>query len=148
MRKGRWIVYGLAAAAGIAFALPFDRRPPVDANEGQVTVPTTRVAAPSPVIERASAQVPAATVSPKPAASKLYANQSLELEPLHAADGFVGYVVVRSHDPRLSVGDVVTAVGGQQVEEGAAGSELLIAALRNPGAELTVQQRADWSPEL
>ncbi len=148
MNKGRWIVYCLAAAAGIVIALPFDRRPPVSANEGQVAAPATKVAVPSAVIEHASTPMTVATVSPKPTASKLYANQALELEPLHAGGVFVGYVVVRSHDPRLSVGDVVTAISGQQVEEGAAGSELLIAALRNPNAELTLQQRADWSSEL
>lgn len=147
--KGRLIVYGLAAAAGVALALPFDRRAPAEAKD---VAPSARSA---PAVEEPATSVVhnvvgnvAAPVPSVRASSRLYASQGLELEALHADGAFVGYVVIRSHDARLSVDDVVTAVGGEPVEEGAAGSELLIAALRNPDAELTLRQKSDWSPEL
>jgi hypothetical protein len=148
--KGRVVVYVLAAAAGIALALPFDRPEPASPDDSAGTREGgTQGVRPlayhgSPTANAAPAPVSRSTV---PTSPKVYANQGLELEPLYAEEAFVGYLVVRSHDPRLSVGDVITGVGGHQVEEGAAGSELLIAALRNPQADLTVQQRTDWSPE-
>jgi hypothetical protein len=145
--KRRWLVYGLAAAAGIALALPSARE---HADSAVTPHSSTRPVREPPAAATRTVAVevsqPRANAPPAPIVARLYASSGLEFEPLHANDVFVGYAVVRSHDPRLAVGDVVIAVGGEPVEEGAAGSELLIAALRNAAAELTVQQRSDWQP--
>jgi hypothetical protein len=142
--KRRWWIYGLAAAAGVALALPWGREHAADTSVAPQP-PASRVHRDSAPVATDASQA-AASVPSAPPEARLYANSGLEFEPLHAADVFVGYAVIRSHDPRLAVGDVVIAVGGEPVEEGAAGSELLIAALRNPSAELTIQQRSDWQP--
>lgn len=75
----------------------------------------------------------------------MYAGTGVTLEAFRLGDAFAGYAVVRSHDPRLTVDDVITAVNGVPVEDSAAGSELLIAALRDPAVELAVQSRTDWA---
>lgn len=76
--------------------------------------------------------------------NRVYAAAGVTLEAFRVDDQFVGYAVVRSHDPRLDVGMVITFVDGEAVEDSAAGGELLIAALRRPDAELILQARSAW----
>src|SRR5262245_35493777 len=141
--KRRWWIYGLAAAAGVVLALPWAREHAETSAAPQSTTPRAQHAS-TPVAN--DVRQPLVSASSAPPAEHPYTSTALEFEPLHADDAFVGYAVIRSHDPRLAVGDVVIAVGGEPVEEGAAGSELLIAALRNSTAELTIQQRSAWQP--
>jgi hypothetical protein len=126
-------------ALGIALAWSWREGNP--ARSGAVAQPLENAvqAVPAPVSD-------GATLDPvETPADRVYGASGVALEAFRADDVFVGYAVVRSHDARLSVGDIVTAIDGQSVEEGAAGSELLLAMLRNPEAEITLQSRADWA---
>jgi hypothetical protein len=62
------------------------------------------------------------------------AGAGLTLRRHVASDGsFVGYRITRSPEHlRFRVGDVITAVNGQAAEDSAAGTELMLVALRFP----------------
>lgn len=69
----------------------------------------------------------------------VYATDTLHLERAESEGKFLGYRVM-SDDPEhgLNTGDIITAIDSNPVEDSPAGTELLIAALMNPDAEMTV----------
>lgn len=59
-------------------------------------------------------------------------------EPARQGGQFVGFRIISNQDdPRLAIGDVVTAINGAPVEDSAAGSELFIAGLANRSAPVS-----------
>jgi hypothetical protein len=160
MTLRRALVYGLGVALGVMLALPNGRHDATDAMRlgaglpanapGSDSSPTQPgvgdVSDPSSAMrDGALLRHARADESMSSQGNRVYAASGVTLESLRSDDVFVGYAVVRSHDARLDVGDVITAVNGQLVEDSAAGGELLIAALRNPDAALTLQSRSDWT---
>jgi hypothetical protein len=140
----RVLIYPAALALGVLLAVPHK------GTVGQF------LAASEPVAGARSSMTSGPQSNPKttpkmprvvvgePRGPQVYAGTGITFEAFRLGDDFAGYAVVRSHDSRLAVGDVITAVNGVPVEDSAAGSELLIAALRDPAAELAVQSRTDW----
>lgn len=67
------------------------------------------------------------------------AADGLIIEPARLNGNFVGYRVITNFvDPRFVVGDIISAVNEIDVEDSAAGGELLIAALSDPYANVTL----------
>lgn len=84
------------------------------------------------------------SVAPEPTDDVVYAQPGLTLRPERIADRFVGYRVLRNEsDSRFEAGDIIAAVNGIPTEDSAAGSELLIAALMNPDADVRLYEDAD-----
>ena len=67
-------------------------------------------------------------------------DDGLLFEPAVVDGLFAGYrVITNLKDPRFKVGDIVTAIDGNPVEDSAAGSELFMAGLMNRNAEVEVR---------
>ena len=137
------MIYAAALALGVFLAAPH-----IGTVGKPAAAPASEVHKSQTSVQRKSQPVanespPAVVGEPRP--PQIYAGTGVTLEAFRHGDAFAGYAVVRSHDPRLAVDDVITAVNGVPVEDTAAGSELLVAALRDPGAELAVQSRTDWA---
>ena len=148
MRWRHETAYGVAAALGIVLALPddsidFGGPPPRPMIAEHVSALKTSEASARSSVEVALA--PRFEEGTSMDAMRVYGAMDLTLEPYSQDGEFVGYAVLRSHDPRLSVGDVVTAVNGEFVEHSAAGGELLIAMLRNADADIVVRPRSEWA---
>jgi len=145
MDRRHALIYTVALALGVFLAVPHK------STVGKIA------AAPEPAADARSSLAPSPQHNPQltpnlprvvvdePRGPQVYAGTGVTLEAFRLGDAFAGYAVVRSHDPRLTVDDVITAVNGVPVEDSAAGSELLIAALRDPAVELAVQSRTDWA---
>ena len=146
MDRRRALIYAAALALGVFLAVPHK------GTVGRIATAPESAAGARPALARSEqpnpqpTQIASMPVVPAVAhAPQVYAGTGVTLEAFRLDEEFAGYAVVRSHDPRLAVDDVITAVNGVPVEDSAAGSELLVAALRDPAAELAVQSRADWA---
>jgi hypothetical protein len=142
----RAAIYVVAVALGAAIAIPHERNDAKTATagpQGVRPVSSTPASGPRPALQ--ASERAAQTESGPKFEPRIYAAVGVAFEAFRTAGAFVGYSVVRSHDPRLAVGDVVTAVNGDPVEDSAAGGEMLTAALRNPQVELSVRPRTDWA---
>ncbi len=131
--------------AGIVFGSYDQLRALLDNNEagGASTEVRDDQSAPAPASAAAS-QVGAQSTPPvsRPPERNLQirVDDGLLFEPAVVDGLFAGYrVITNLEDPRFKVGDIVTAIDGNPVEDSAAGSELFMAGLMNRNAEVEVR---------
>ena len=142
---------GLGSQERIRMLLEAPNTPTADAatstNAGAASVNTPlndaapiRSAPSRPQIQETTDPMPSPAMLQSPAAEPdphIFAARGLQLIPARIGDRFIGYRVLRNDsDSRFEAGDIIVAIGGQKVEDSAAGNELLIAGLTDGGQEV------------